>query len=263
MEKIIMKKKQIVLITATLIFCWAYMANARENGADIKGDNNDAAINIEEGRNEEASRVDVKKINKNDNVLGKTGRMFINTWGGCGITYPFAEIHGMGNQTLTVGFSYSAGVKTGLFLFDYGALVFGIDYAVKEFSADQTYIIYPLKTSYSFSFVDLLLGFHGQYRFIYAEIGPFFGIKAGKWREVNKLANIKYTRSSYEKWRHNEVGLYFAAGFLVAVMDDVSIDIGIKYKMSFINAYDNINKYKTTQALITIGITYRFMKKLF
>ena len=80
---------------------------------------------------------------------------------------------------------------------------------------------------------------------------------------LNKLANIKYTRSSYEKWRHNEVGLYFAAGFLVAVMDDVSIDIGIKYKMSFINAYDNINKYKTTQALITIGITYRFMKKLF
>jgi hypothetical protein len=239
------------------------MAYTQESGADTKKDANQEAENPEQGRVEEPQKVDEKKAVPSGNVLGQKGKIFISAGGGCGITYPFAELHGTGDQSLSAGFSYTAGIKTGLFLFDYGALVLGVDYAGKDFSINRKYLGLPWKTSYSFSFVDLSLGFQGHYRFFYAELGVFGGLKVGEWKEANKLAGLKYSLTSLDKWRHNEVGLYIGAGFLIRLIEDLSFDIGVKYKISFLYAYENVNKYKTTQALVTVGIIYRFRKKLF
>jgi len=185
----------------------------------------------------------------------KTQSIFAGINAGFNVTFPSGEVVSMSSQKIRPGCDYSIGAIAGWLLFSIGGPVFEIEYARKSVSIERTYIYYPVKNMYDFYFMDLSPGFRFIIKYFYAEAGIFWGVKLGGWRASEDIMGF-ITSRKFNKYRHNELGGHLGLGLSLPVYKVLHLDFTIRFKGSFLYAYDKNDRLRTNQVGFLAGASY-------
>ncbi len=211
--------------------------------------------------NEKTTKIIEKPVtNKSEVKNNNTGKLFIILAGFGGMSISGGEISGNGNQQINVGGSYGAFLNVGYYLFENGGIYLGLEYAGKETVIKRTFLTKPMINTFTFQFMELFLGYRGEFKWFFFSAGFYYGFKIAPWTEVVNLDGSPTTTvisSAYPASCHDEFGIQIAVGTTIKITRFLNIDVSISYETSFINAYDYIDKLRTNLICINAGATFK------
>ncbi|MCP4134483.1 MAG: hypothetical protein GY754_26150 [bacterium] len=183
----------------------------------------------------------------------------IGMHGGFGVAYAGGAF--IDSVEPKIGYGYALNLEFGYQIPSFGAIIVGIEYAQKMMGmlskddASSTYV-------YA-SFFDIILGYRYVYDWFYWEVGGFYGLKVGTWENevFDGNGNSVAQGSLEDKLGYNEIGAYFGMGIAIALTNEVNLDIGIKYEISFVDGYresaDDPNSLKSRLGMIYTGFSFK------
>ncbi len=195
---------------------------------------------------------------KSDNT--NAGRLFITLTGFGGLSLTSGEFSGSGNQEMNAGGSGGVFLNVGYYLFENGGIYLGLEYASKQSIIKRTLLNMSMNNTYNFQFMELFLGYRGEYKWFFFTAGFYYGFKAAPWtEEVNLNGNSTTTiiTTAYPTNCHDEFGIQLAVGATIKITSFLNIDVSISYETSFINAYDNLDKLRTNLISLNAGVTFK------
>ncbi|MCP4150830.1 MAG: hypothetical protein GY757_23995 [bacterium] len=190
------------------------------------------------------------------------GKILLGLNGGFGITYPGGDIVGTGDQKALPGIGYSFGLSCSYMFMDLAGVALHTEYTGKIIESQRTFLSQLMEKTTRMSYVDIALGYKGIYKILYFELGGFIGIKTGTWTRETVLSGNSTETEIDGDVCHNEAGIYLAAGCMFAINELINIDVGVKFKSSFLYGYENEttgndDKLKTNIVMLTTGITFK------
>jgi hypothetical protein len=158
-----------------------------------------------------------------------------------------------GNYSGDTGINYGFGLKAGYGVASWGMLWGGIGYLHNEMKLKNDWNDTTLK--FKQNYIDIDAAFRFLFWKMYADAGLFYGIRSGdmKYSEWSGSGTVEKGDTK------NIAGILLGIGFLIPIGDSSAVDLGLKYRVSTVNALDSGDfKLRPGMASLTAGFVKYF-----
>jgi len=180
---------------------------------------------------------------------------------GANVDYGYTKIGLMsvsGDISADNGVIYGGGIKAGYGVFKSGIVYCGLEFQQKELATKIRDMSGNYKEKFTQKFLDIPLAYRFLVGPMYADLGGFYGVRAGDMKYKDTGASTG-SGTIDKKYTNDDYGVLLGIGGLIPVGDNGAIDIGLKAKAGYSYILDTPgNKLGCWSAALSVGYLVMF-----